>query len=64
VDRPDVAHDAQVVAQQVGDHQVLRARLLVGAQLLGEAQILRVVARAAGALDRLGLESSGRGPRS
>ena len=43
----DLADDAEVVAQQVDDHQVLGAVLLAGAQLLGEAHVLgrRLAAR-------------------
>ena len=43
----DLADDAEVVAQQVGDHQVLGAVLLAGAQLLGQAHVLgrRLAAR-------------------
>ena len=51
----DLAHEAEVVAQQVGDHQVLGAVLLARPQLLAEAASSAGCGRGAGALDRLGL---------
>ena len=53
----DLANDSEVVAEQVGDHQILRAALLIGTKVLTDARVLRGrgAARAC-ALDRLGLD--------
>ena len=47
---------AQIIAQQIHDHQVFRAVLGVAAQVFGkQAVLLRITAARARALDRFGL---------
>ena len=59
------AHAAEVVADEVDDHEVLGARLLVVAQRRAAVGVLDGMGGArGGALDRLGLDASARGRRA
>ena len=56
-DRPRPAHPADVVAQQIDDHQVLRSVLVGAGERLGHPGILGGIRVARpGALDGLGLD--------
>ena len=56
----DLADDAEVVAQQVDDHQVLGPVLLAGAQLLGQAHVLGRRPRRARQVPLIGFASTQR----
>ena len=52
VDRPELAHFADVIAAQVDQHDMLGALLFIGQQLFGEPDVfLAVFTPAAGARD-------------
>ena len=59
MDRAELADPAEVVAEQVDDHEVLGAVLRVGPQVLGEPQVLgRLAPR--GRVPLIGLDSARR----